>query len=107
MINVDLKVKTENSRKMWEEAKKYSPAGVHGDGRWYEPFPLFIKKTLGSRIWDVDDNEYVDYHACYGPAVLGYNDPRVRQAVIEVMENEGVLSATPRPKELDLARVFT
>ena len=106
MIDVELKIKTENTQRMFEEARKYSPAGVIGDGRWYEPFPLFIKKTLGSRIWDVDDNEFIDYHGSFGPAVLGYNDPQVRQAVIEVMEDEGVLSATPHPKELELTRLL-
>jgi glutamate-1-semialdehyde 2,1-aminomutase len=107
MIEVELKIKTDNTRRMLDEAKNYSPAGVIGDGRWYDPFPLFIKKTLGSRIWDVDDNEFIDYHGSYGPAVLGYNDPRVRQAVIETLENEGVLSATPHPKELELTKLFT
>ena len=106
MIDVELNIKTENTLKMFEEARKYSPAGVIGDGRWYEPYPLFIKKTLGSRIWDVDDNEFIDYHGSFGPAVLGYNDPQVRQAVIEVMEDEGVLSATPHPKELELTRLL-
>ena len=104
MLEVELTIKTENTLKMFEEARKYSPAGVIGDGRWYEPYPLFIKKTLGSRIWDVDDNEFIDYHGSFGPAVLGYNDPQVRQAVFEVMEDEGVLSATPHPKELELTK---
>ena len=106
-MEVELKIRTDNTRRMLEEARNYSPAGVMGDGRWYEPFPLFIKKTLGSRIWDVDDNEFIDYHASYGPAVLGYNDSRVREAVTDTLENEGVLSATPHPKELELTRLFS
>lgn len=107
MLEVELTIKTENTLRMFEEARKYSPAGVIGDGRWYEPYPLFIKKTLGSRIWDVDDNEFIDYHGSFGPAVLGYNDPQVRQAVFEVMEEEGVLSATPHPKELELTKLLS
>ena len=106
MLEVKSTIKTENSAKLIEEARQFSPGGVQGQGRWYDPFPLFIKKTLGARIWDVDDNEYIDYHASYGPAVLGYNDPRVRAAVIETMETEGVLSATPHPKEVQLAKLF-
>ena len=65
MLDVQLNIKTENTLRMFEEARKYSPAGVIGDGRWYEPYPLFIKKTLGSRIWDVDDNEFIDYHGSF------------------------------------------
>ena len=107
MPEVESTIKTENTLRLLEEAKKYSPGGVQGDGRWYEPYPLFIKKALGSRIWDVDDNEYIDYHACYGPSVLGYNDPQVRQAVIETLEEEGVLFAAPHPKEVELAKTLT
>ena len=105
-MEVELKIRTDNTRRMLEEARNYSPAGVMGDGRWYEPFPLFIKKTLGSRIWDVDDNEFIDYHASYGPAVLGYNDSRVREAVTDTLENEGVLSATPPSKRAGADQAF-
>ena len=73
MREVPIRVKTENSRRMLEEAARYAPAGVQGDGRWYEPFPLFLNKAQGSRVWDVDGNEYIDYHGSYGPAVLGHN----------------------------------
>ena len=75
MPEVESTIKTENTLKLLEEAKKYSPGGVQGDGRWYEPYPLFIKKALGSRIWDVDDNEYIDYHASYGPVGPGLQRP--------------------------------
>lgn len=101
------KVPIEKSRTLYEEAKKYSPAGVQGAGRYYKPFPLFMKKAFGARIWDVDDNEYIDYHASYGPASLGYNEPRLRRAVIDAMETEGVLFAQPHPREVALCKTFT
>ena len=84
---------TAKSQALYGEAQKYAPAGVQGAGRYYEPFPLFMKKAFGARIWDVDDNEYIDYHGSYGPASLGYNEPRIRRAVIDAMETEGVLFA--------------
>jgi glutamate-1-semialdehyde 2,1-aminomutase len=101
------KVPVEKSRNLHEEAKKYSPAGVQGVGRYYNPFPIFMKKAFGARITDVDDNEYIDYHASYGPASLGYNDPRIRRAVIDAMETEGVLFAQPHPREVALCKTFT
>jgi glutamate-1-semialdehyde 2,1-aminomutase len=101
------KVPTVRSQALFEEAKKHAPAGVQGAGRYYSPFPLFMKKGFGARIWDVDDNEYIDYHASYGPAALGYNEPRVRRAVIDAMETEGVLFAQPHPREVDLCRTFS
>ena len=51
------KVPVEKSRNLHEEAKKSSPAGVQGVGRYYNPFPIFMKKVFGARITDVDDNE--------------------------------------------------
>jgi glutamate-1-semialdehyde 2,1-aminomutase len=101
------KVPTDKSRSLYEEARRYSPAGVQGAGRYYKPFPLFMKKAFGARIWDVDDNEYIDYHASYGPASLGYNEPRIRRAVIDAMEDEGVLFAQPHPREVSLCKTFT
>lgn len=101
------KVSTAKSRALYEEAKKYAPAGVQGAGRYYKPFPLFMQKAFGARIWDVDDNEYIDYHGSYGPASLGYNEPRIRRAVIDAMETEGVLFAQPHPREVALCKTFT
>lgn len=100
-------VPIDKSKAMHEEAKQYSPAGVQGVGRYYEPFPLYMKKAFGARIQDVDGNEYIDYHASYGPASLGYNEPRVRRAVIDAMQNEGVLFAQPHPREVALCKTFT
>ena len=106
MIEVPIRVKTENSKKLHEEARKYAPNGVQGSGRWYEPFPLYFKKSKGARIWDVDDNEYIDYHASFGPAVLGYNDERIKNAINRTLEEEGVLFAGPHPKEVELTKQF-
>jgi glutamate-1-semialdehyde 2,1-aminomutase len=100
-------VPIEKSKALHDEARHYSPAGVQGVGRYYAPFPLYMKKAFGARIWDVDGNEYIDYHASYGPASLGYNEPRVRRAVMEAMENEGVLFAQPHPREVTLCKTFT
>jgi len=72
MLEVPRTVKTDMSERLLQEARQVAPGGVQGDGRWYEPFPLFVKRAQGSRIWDVDGNEYLDYHASHGPAVLGY-----------------------------------
>lgn len=93
------------SELLHREAWKYAPAGVQGDGRYYKPFPLYIRRAKGARLWDLDGNEYIDYHASYGPAILGYSDHRVNDAVKEVMDSEGVLFALPHPREVELAKV--
>src|SRR3984893_17699665 len=106
-IEVPFQVPVEKSRRLHEEARNYSPAGVQGVGRYYAPFPLYMKKAMGARMWDVDDNEYIDYHASYGPASLGYNEPRIRRAVIDAMETEGVLFAQPHPRGVELSKTST
>ena len=105
-IEVPVRIPIERSRQLYEEARNYSPGGVQGVGRYYPPFPLYMQKAFGARIWDVDGNEYIDYHGSYGPACLGYNEPRIRQAVTNVMETEGVLFAQPHPREVALCRTF-
>ena len=105
-LTVDLVVETSESQRLLEVAREFSPGGVQGAGRWYSPFPLFIKRAQGARVWDVDDNSYLDYHAAYGPTVLGHNDPRVAKAVVDTLDQEGVLFGTPHPKEVALTRLF-
>jgi len=103
----DLRIKTTRSAAFHERAQPYAPLGVLGVGRYWRPYPLTMAKAKGSRLWDIDGNEYIDYHASYGPAVLGQNDDEVRDAVIEVMSDRGVGFATPHESELDLCRKIT
>lgn len=94
------------SAELHRYASDYAPAGVQGDGRFFLPHPIYIRRAKGARLWDVDGNEYIDYHGSYGPSLLGYNDDRVAQAVVEAMQHEGVLFALPHPREVELARTI-
>ena len=66
--------------------------------------PLFIKKALGSRITDVDDNEYVDMVLSYGPMVLGHRHDKVQTAVHEALEN-GYSFGASTENEIKLAKI--
>ena len=69
------------------------PLGVASNFRfWGEDRTIYIKRGRGGRIIDIDDNEYVDYRLGYGPAILGYADPRVDEAAREGMEIGGVFA---------------
>lgn len=105
-FEVPLTVTTEKSRLHLETASKVSPRGVQGEGRWGDPYPLALKRADGARIWDLDDNEFIDYWASAGPSILGHNDPHVRARIIDTLENEGVLFTTPHVKEARLAEWF-
>ncbi|MHB1870350.1 MAG: aspartate aminotransferase family protein [Steroidobacteraceae bacterium] len=69
------------------------PLGVASNFRfWGEDRTIYIKRGRGGRIVDIDDNEYVDYRLGYGPAILGYADPRVDEAAREGIEVGGVFA---------------
>ena len=103
----DLTIKTARSAAFHEYAQRYAPNGVLGGGRYWRPYPLCIAKALGSRLWDIDGNEYIDYHGSYGPSVLGQNPAEIREAVIDAMESKGILFALPHEAEIELCKRIT
>jgi glutamate-1-semialdehyde 2,1-aminomutase len=72
------------SEKLLKHNKNYIPGGVVSINRAIQPEIAFARGE-GSKIWDVDGNEYIDYHAAFGPHFLGHNDPYVTEAVVEVL----------------------
>jgi glutamate-1-semialdehyde 2,1-aminomutase len=62
-----------------------------------------MTRARGSRIWDVDGNEYLDYHAAFGAVLLGHTHPEVTHAIAQVLDQHGVTFATANPLEVDLA----
>ena len=67
--------------------------------------PLFAQKAHGSRLWDVDGNEYIDFVGALGAITLGYNDPDVTATVREQLEI-GSLFSLSHPIELEVARLL-
>ena len=77
----------------FRRALQRMPLGVASNFRfWGEDRTIYVKYGRGARITDLDDNVYVDYRMGYGPAILGYADPRVDQAAREGMEVGGVFA---------------
>ncbi len=74
------------------------PLGVASNFRyWGEDRTIYMSRGKGAHIWDIDGNEYVDYRLGYGPAILGYADPRVDEAARAGIEVGGVFAlATER-----------
>ena len=71
------------SRELYERAKKVFPRGVSHDTRYVQPFPIYITHASGSRKWDVDGNEYIDYFGGHGALMLGHAHPSLVKAVEE------------------------
>jgi glutamate-1-semialdehyde 2,1-aminomutase len=96
-------VPTTESQKLFARANAVSPGGVQGEGRSASPYPLFMTRAQGSRIWDVDGTEYIDFHASFGAVLLGHNDARINAAVRRAMDEHGISFSTANPLEVELA----
>ncbi|MFW6075542.1 MAG: aminotransferase class III-fold pyridoxal phosphate-dependent enzyme, partial [Chloroflexota bacterium] len=70
------------SRDLLERAARTAPGGVHTSIRQTDPSVSF-ERADGAYIYDVDGNQYVDYHAAFGPFVLGHCSPTVNERVNE------------------------
>ncbi len=95
--------KLTKSNAHFQRAVKRLPLGVASNFRyWGDARTIYVKHGRGARIVDLDDNVYVDYRMGYGPAILGYADPRVDQAAREGMEVGGVFALSTE-RELAVA----
>ena len=73
--------KTPKSAALYKRARQLFPSGVTHDARYLEPHPVSIDRAQGSRKWDIDGNEYVDYFGGHGALLLGHNHPVIVEAV--------------------------
>jgi glutamate-1-semialdehyde 2,1-aminomutase len=92
----------DQSRLQHHKALARLPLGVSSNFRyWGEDETIYIERGKGGRLWDIDGNEYIDYRLGYGPAILGYADPRVDEAARNGMEIGGVFAlSTEREYEV-------
>jgi glutamate-1-semialdehyde 2,1-aminomutase len=91
-------------------AEKVIPLGsqTFSKSRTQYPYgvsPYFIRRAQGSRVWDVDGNEYVDFVSSLASVTLGYNDPDVTLAVREQLD-DGVIFSLPHPIEAEVAELI-
>ncbi len=73
--------RTGASAKTYERAVKSMPNGVPSSFQVNDPWPVYIDRGQGSRVWDVDGNEYVDFHNGFGVMCIGHANPTVGDAV--------------------------
>lgn len=94
---------------LFERAQKTIPGGVNSPVRAFKAVggtPRFIQRTDGPYMWDVDGNRYIDYIQSWGPMVLGHNNPRIRQAVIDAAEF-GLSYGAPTEAEIEMAELVS
>lgn len=95
------------SLNLYNEAQQLIPGGVNSPVRAFNGVggtPLFIERSDGAYIFDVDGKAYVDYVGSWGPMVLGHNHPAVRDAVIKTV-NKGLSFGAPTAAEVEMAKL--
>ncbi len=100
---------TSRNQQLFEKSQKLIPGGVNSPVRAFRSVggtPVFFKRGLGSKLWDEDDKQYIDYIGSWGPMILGHAHPEVIKAVQETAENSLSFGA-PTARELDMAEMVT
>ena len=98
---------TQQSKAAFAEAKEYMPGGVNSPVRSFANVggnPLFIARGEGSKIYDIDGNEYIDYVGSWGPMVVGHAHPQVVKALQEAVTH-GTSYGAPTLLETELAKL--
>jgi glutamate-1-semialdehyde 2,1-aminomutase len=96
------------SERLFEAAQRHIPGGVNSPVRAFRAVggtPRFIARAAGSKIYDVDGREYIDYVASWGPMILGHAHPQVVQALQRAAER-GTSYGAPTEAEVELARMI-
>jgi glutamate-1-semialdehyde 2,1-aminomutase len=96
--------RTPGSLEEWERARRFLPAGVCSNFRLMDPHPIFLRSARGSRVQDVDGNEYVDLGMAQSTLLAGHAHPVVLDAVRRQAEN-GTMTCYPNPRTADLAAI--
>ncbi len=97
-----------NSKKLFEEAQEFIPGGVNSPVRAFKAVgehPVFIEKGEGSKLYDVDGNEYVDYICSWGPLLLGHQPEAVTKAVQNALL-KGSTYGAPTALEVEIAKMI-
>ena len=95
-----------NSKNLFEKAKELMPGGVNSPVRAFKPHPFFTSHAYGSKLYDVDDNFYIDYCLAYGPLILGHAHPRILESVKNQLDR-GVIYGTRTEQEVKMADLIT
>ncbi len=99
---------TQHSENAFAKAKQLIPGGVNSPVRAFKSVginPVFIAKAKGSHIWDIDNNEYVDFVSSWGPMILGHANPEIIEAVKKAAEL-GTSYGAPTLVETEMAELI-
>jgi len=97
--------RTPRSARRHDEARGLLPSGIVHDARRTWPYGLYVDRAMGSRKWDIDGNEYVDYYGGHGALLLGHQHPKVVEAV-QAQLRKGMHFAAGHELQIEWARLI-
>ena len=93
-----------NSFRLFERAQAFMPGGNTRSALHFDPFPLYVERSEGARVHDVDGHVYLDALGEFTAGLYGHSDPRLQAAVIETVR-KGVSNGAPGESEINLANL--
>src|SRR6267142_372949 len=99
---------TSRSAELFDRARKRTPGGVNSPVRAFRNVggePFFVERAAGAKTWDVDGQEYIDYVASWGPAILGHA-PKVVVDAVRDAATSGLSFGIPNPLEVEMAELI-
>ncbi len=102
----DYKAKTARSRQLYEEALRVMPGGNSRTTTFFDPYPFYIARGEGARIWDADGVERLDFNGNYTSLILGHANPSVVKAIQDAA-GRGMSYPGPSEHEVRLAEILT
>src|SRR5216684_4938906 len=102
----DYQAKTPRSRQLFEEALRVMPGGNSRTTTFFDPYPFYITRGEGARIWDADGVERLDFNCNYTSLILGHANPQVVKAIQDAAVT-GMSSPGPSEHEIRLAEILT
>jgi glutamate-1-semialdehyde 2,1-aminomutase len=93
------------SQQLFQRAKQVLPGGVNSPVRAFDPYPFFVERAVGSKLYDVDGKTYIDYCNAYGAMLFGHAYPEVMEAV-KAQLAKGTLYGAPTEREVEFAELI-
>lgn len=94
----EIMARSPKSLSIWQQNRTVMPAGVGSLFRLADPFPMVVKKAKGARIWDADDNEYLDFMLGFSTMILGNAAEEVEEAIKEALPPRELVRTMPRKR---------
>ncbi len=102
----ELEKRTPRSKKLYEKSVTLTPLGVHSNWRIFEPYPIFMSRGKGSKIWDADGNEYLDYNMAFGALTAGHAHPTLVEETTDRIKN-GTILGFEAEEVVELSEIVT